>query len=36
MAGEERLRRCDGWVPSLRGQMVAYTGQVLVEGAWVP
>lgn len=36
MAEEERLRRCDGWVASLDGQMVAYTGQVLVDGALVP
>jgi hypothetical protein len=33
---EERLRRCDGWVASLRGHTVAFTGQVLVDGTWVP
>jgi hypothetical protein len=33
---EERLRRCEGWVASLRGHTVAYTGQVLVDGTWVP
>jgi hypothetical protein len=33
---DERLRRCDGWVTSLRGHIIAYTGQVLVDGIWVP
>jgi hypothetical protein len=33
---DQRLRRCDGWVTSLRGHIIAYTGQVLVDGAWVP
>jgi hypothetical protein len=34
--GEERLRQCDGWVASLRRHVVAFTGQVLVDGIWVP
>jgi hypothetical protein len=28
--GDDRRRQCDGWVTRLRGQIVAYTGRVLI------
>jgi hypothetical protein len=26
---------CDGWVPTLQGQTLAFTGKVLVDGEWI-
>lgn len=26
--------RCDGWVRTLRDQLICYTGKVLIDGAW--
>jgi hypothetical protein len=34
-ATQERLPQCDGWVASLRGHTVAYTGNVLIDGTRV-
>jgi hypothetical protein len=34
--GDDRRRQCDGWVTRLRGQIVAYTGRVLIDDDWIP
>jgi hypothetical protein len=35
-SNQDRLRQCGGWVTTLRGHTVAYTGYVLIDGTRVP
>ena len=29
-----RRKNCDGWVPTLEGKTLAFTGKVFVDGVW--